>query len=539
MNRKMLQLRSGPALVALVTTFTVLLTGCGSTDKSETPAKGKFEYVDGMVGSHDDAGEKPADGGTLTYSGLTEPTSLDPAMTIASASTGGVEMAAIYDTLMRYDSEQKVFVPQLAKSLEANEDQTEWTLTLREGVKFSDGTPLDAAAVVKSQQRYAQNRSPEAALWNGNVQDANPRDDLTVVYTMKAPFAWFDSLLSSGPGMIVAAASGPVGPGFKPVGAGPFTLKEQRPGEELLMESAESYWNGRPHLDELRFVYLGEQTTAQDSFEKGSIQAGYFRDPDIVDTLLGEGVRGYSNLVAISDTALINASEGRPGADPRVRRALQLAIDPEIVRNRVYDGHGYSSPRIFPEYSRWYTPDVKVLEPDTNEAKKLLEAAKADGYDGKITYLDSNTSASRDTGQVIKAVLESVGFKVEIELVQTIADLVSRMAVERDYDLAGWGLNYREADPYSKMFATLHSTGTQTYGMATSPEMDAALEKLQGAPDDATAREALGEIQQAYNDTVPFLTWMPFAEVSFWADNVHGIKGASNSMILFDQAWVG
>lgn len=538
MKRLRTGLRPAVALVAAA----LVLTACGGgsddeKDSNAAPQEGSFEYVDGMFGPDDDATD-PQQGGTLTYAAYSEARSLDPAVSIAAASTGGVEMAALFDVLMRYDSENEEFVPQLAESLESSDDLTEWTLTLREGVQFSDGTALDAQAVVDSQQRYASHTAPDAALWNNNVDSVEVADERTVVYTMKQPFAWFDSLLASGPGMIVAKAAGPVGDSFTPIGAGPFVVDKQRAGEELVLKANENYWNGRPHLDQLRFVFLGEQTTVQDSFEGGSIQAGYFRDPDVVDAVLESGVRGYSNLVAISDTALINGSEGRPGADPRVRKAMQLAIAPEMIRTRVYDGHGIASARIFPEYSRWYAEDVEALEPDMDEAKKLAEEAMADGFDGKITYLDSNTSAARDAGQVVKSALESIGFEVDIELLPTVTDLINRMAVERDYDIAGWGLNYREADPYSKLFTTLHSSATQTYGMPTSPEMDAALEKLQGAVDDATAQEALAEVQAAYNESVPFLTWMPFAELSAWADNVHGVKGAANSIVLFDEAWM-
>jgi len=536
----MKRLRTGlrPA-AALVAAAALVLSGCGGGSDGDKGGStdGKFEYVEGFFGPADDASE-PKDGGTLSYAGYSEPRSLDPAVTIAAASTGGTELVALYDSLMRYDADAEEYVPQLAAGLESNAELTEWTLTLRPDVRFSDGTPLDAAAVVASQKRYAATTSPDAALWKANVKSVEATDDHTVVYTMNGPFAWFASLLSGGPGMIVAASAGPVGEGFKPVGAGPFVLERQAAGEELVLEANEDYWNGRPHLDELRFVYLGEQTTVQDSFEGGSIEGGYFRDPDVVDAVLASGSRGYANLVAMSDTALINSAEGRPGADVRVRKALQLAIDPEMIRARVYDGHGLASTRIFPEYSRWYAEDVDGIQPDAEEARKLLEEAKADGYDGKITYLDSNTSAARDTGQVIKAALEAIGFEVELELVPTVTDLIARMSVQRDYDLAGYGLNYREGDPYSKMFSTMHSTGTQTNGVATSPEMDAALEKLQGAVDDDVAREALAEVQRAYNETVPFLTWMPFAEISAWADNVHGVKGGANSMVHFDEAWI-
>ncbi|WP_244928598.1 ABC transporter substrate-binding protein [Nocardioides sp. W7] len=531
-----------PAVVMVATLS--LLVGCGGDDDSDgggggdAETSGEFEYTEGMVGGEDPGGD-PKSGGQLSYAMYSEPRSLDPAVSIAAVTTGGTEMAAIYDVLLRYDTESQEFVPQLADSIEANAENTEWTLTLRDGVTFSDGTPLDAAAVKASQVRYSSARAPEAALWNDNVTSIEAPDDKTVVYSLNKPWTMFPAMLASGPGMIVGAAAGPVGEGFKPVGAGPFTFVHQRAGEEVLLEANEDYWNERANLDELRFVYLGEQTTIEDSFNSGSVEMAFFRDPDVVDGVLEAGHRGYSNLVAVSDTALINGGEGRPGSDVRVRKAIQMALAPDMVRQRVYDGHGMASTLLFPEYSRWFTEGVKGIEPDPEGAKKLLEEAKADGYDGKIAYLDANTSAARDTGQVTKAALEAVGFEVEIEMLPTVTDLINKLAVEKDYDLAGWGINYREGDPFSKLYASLHSTGTQTYGMPTSPEMDAALEEFQGAADQDAQRAAIVKIQEAWNENVPFLAWMPMAELTAWNDDVHGVKGAANSIVLLDEAWIG
>lgn len=537
MKRRRTGLRPALALGASM----VLLASCGggaSNGSAEDAGEGEFEYEEGMVGDQEPPGD-PVEGGSLTYAPYSEPRSLDPAVSIASAATGGTELMALFDTLLRYDTEEEEYVAQLAEGIEPNDDFTEWTLTLRDDVEFSDATPLDAEAVAASQERYAEAPgAPEGALWNDNVTGISTPDDTTVVYELDRPWSSFPAILGSGPGMIVAEEAGAVDEDFEPIGAGPFTLAEQRADEELVLEANAGYWSGEPPLDELRFVYLGEQTTVQDSLESGGVDGGYFRDPDVVDMVLEGEYAAYSNLVAASDTAIFNDEEGRPGADPRVRRAIQLAVDPEMVRNRVYDGHGISSPLLYPEYSRWYSEDVEALDHDVEEAEALLEEAMADGYDGKITYLDSSIGAARDTAQLMKAALESVGFEVETELVPTVTDLINRLAVEQDYDMAGWGLNFREGDPFSKMFEVMHSNGAQTYGMPTSDEMDAALEELQAAPDDDAAREAIAEIQAIWNEDVPFLGWMPFAELSAWNENVHGVKGAANSMVAFDEAWI-
>lgn len=534
MNRRFAR-AARPALAML--TAAALVVGCSSAESGDedSPESGGRTYEDGMVGASDDGGE-PIEGGTLSMSAFAEPRSLDPAVTIAAGSTGGTEMAALYDTLLRYDTESREFVPQLAEAVEPNADFTKFTLTLRDGVTFSDGTPLGSVAVKASQERYVARQGPESALWAANVAVIDTPDDLTVVYTLNKPWPLFPSILSTGPGMIVGAASDGPGEAFTPIGAGPFTLGEQSPGEELVLNANPDYWDGKPPLDTFRMAYIADQGAAVEALESGDLDSSFLRDPDKVDQLLDDGLGGYSSVVAASNMALINASEGRPGADPRVRKAMQLAIDPEVVRERVYDGHGLATSTLFPDYSRWHG-DVEGLEHDPDEAKQLLEEAKAEGFDGKVEYMDASDPASRNSALVVKAQLEAVGFEVETNLIRTVGDQVNLIAVERDYDVAGWGLNYREGDPLSKMYATMHSTGTQTYGGYTSPEIDAIIEEFQAASDEDEQVEVLSRLQEQVNEDVPYLNWAPFAEVTFWNADVHGIVGASTSMVLVGNAW--
>src|SRR5699024_11205337 len=116
----------------------------------------------------------PRSGGTLDYATYNSVSSLDPADRQDGGATGGSEMAAIYDLLMRYDPTTDdptagdgagTYVPQLAESLTSNNDDTVWTLTLRDGVTFSDGAPVDADAVVWSIDHYLQKRGTHSQVW--------------------------------------------------------------------------------------------------------------------------------------------------------------------------------------------------------------------------------------------------------------------------------------------------------------------------------------------------------------------------------------
>ncbi|NLT31638.1 MAG: ABC transporter substrate-binding protein [Propionibacterium sp.] len=520
----------------------LVLSGCardGTDDDAGTDGGAPQEesvYTEGMVGPQTDGGE-PQEGGNLTWTAFLEPRTLDPAATIASASTGGVEMNNIFDTLMRYDAESGELVPQLAESLEANDDFTEFTITLRSGLTFHDGTDLDAEAVKWSMERYAAaERAPEGLLWRTNVQSVEAVDATTVKITLNERYPTFGNMLSTGPGMIVAEASDAGGPeAFDAIGAGPFKVQSISTGEAITLEAFDDYWDGRPYLDTVRFAYLDNQQAGIDAMRNGDVQTVFLRDPDKVDEMLQEGKSGYVNMVAASNAAIINESSDA-GSDLRVRQAFAMAIDPQIIHDRAYDGTGIPTLRLFPEYSQWYNESVPELEYNPEEAKRLLEEAKADGYTGKIHFIDGQDEGSRATALAVQAQLEAVGFEVETELLRTAADQITR-ALAGDYEYLGWGVSIREFDPYAKMAAAMHSEGTQVYGMPTTPEMDELIEQLKAAEPDE-AKEIMAEIETQYVETVPFITWAPFAEATMWGDNVSGVEGASNSMVSFKKAFL-
>ncbi|MBE1530833.1 ABC transporter substrate-binding protein [Actinomadura algeriensis] len=521
---------AGILAVATAATACAWQSGGGTVREDVRPA----EYRVGMIGKQ--PGGTPVDGGTLTVAAYAEAGLLDPAETIVAGTTGGIEMAAIYDVLMRWDPESGDVVPQLAKSLESADDDTTWTLGLRDGVRFSDGTELDAAAVKWSLERYVSKGADEAALWKENVRTVKTPDDRTVVFELARSWPSFSFMLTSGPGMIVAKSSDK-GEKFEPVGAGPFTFERYAPDEEMVLKANERYRDGRPHLDRVRLVYVDDPDAALATLDSGRIQGAVLRDPVIVQDALKAGYSGYLNMVSLGNSAVINATPGHPGADPRVRKAMHLAVQPEVIYRRAYPGTGLASNALFPEFSRWHT-DVEPLPYDPEAARELLAEAKADGYDGKVTWLDAQDPASRTTALAAKAMLENVGFDVELDLVRSIADQITKVSVKKTYDVSGWGISWREAGPFARMYATLHAKGNFTVGMATTPEMSALIEELRGADGEEKQRAVMGRIQEQWNKDVPALALGPQPELIAWPDRVRGVTGTVNSMVLLDDAWL-
>lgn len=521
---------STAALTALA-----ISAGCASTASSDDAnAMMSTSTLREGLWQNPDAGE-PVPTPTLRFGTYSEPRSLDPAVTIAAGSTGGTEMLNLYDSLTRYDTDSKTFVPQLAESLTANESADTWTLTLRPGVTFSDGKPLDAAAVANSQERYVRLKGPEAALWNVHVDSIEVVDPLTVRYHLGQAWPGFANILSTGPGMIVGPDS-LQGSDFAPVGVGPFTLEKWSTREIMILKARDGYWGGTPNTAELRFSYPNDQQVNLDSLRIGQLDTALFLAPDMAEQALAIDGGRYVNITAANNVALINASEGRPGSDVRVRRAMQLATDPDVMMSRPFGESGSGSSDLFPDFTRWHSTQ-KGLQYDPEQARALLSEAKADGYNGQITYLHTAEESARAIALAIQAQLGAVGFDVTLQQMSTIGDVMAKVVVDRDYDLSTWGLSYREADPYPKMFATLHSSGNQVYGTLTSPEMDALLVQLRDPANTEATRSTIGEIQSVLNEQVPFLNWGAYAEVNAWSPQVHDVVGASNSMLLFSDAW--
>lgn len=536
--------RQACGAVAATLALTLVLAGCqssGSGDGSGGEESGGStgsvgEYRNGLINVEE--GGDPQRGGTLTFGAYSEPATLDPGQTIVSGSTGGNEMAAIYDVLMRYDEESGEIVPQLAESLESSEDAQTWTLTLRGDVDFSDGTPLDAEAVVASIERYVEAGGDDAAIWELNVDQMSVEDDRTVVFELNKPWPTFDFLFTLGVGQIVAEASDQ-GEEFTPIGAGPYVFESRSPQESVVLSANPDYWQGEPMISELTFSYLNDPSVIYDSFTSDAIDMAFVRDAEVVEEALNEETSGYLQMLSLGTMAIINAEEGRPGSDVRVRRAIQLAIDPEVVAERTTGGAGVASSDLFPELSKWHSTQERGLPHDPDQASELVAEAKADGFDGKITYLASGSPSGRETGVAYKASLDAVGFDTTVDVATSVTDVVNAVAIEGTYDMSTWAFSWREDGPFARMFATSSSKGNLGAGSATSPELDDLIDQVQQAENDEEKAEVMADIQAEWNEIVPALVLGPTAELTMWRPDVHGVKTDTNTIVLFDQAWIG
>ncbi|WP_182358555.1 ABC transporter substrate-binding protein [Tomitella gaofuii] len=534
----LISLKNGLSVAAAALLTCGLLTSCvsgGDEDRNHVADDTGVSTKIGFVGDQPDPGS-PAQGGTIRFSTLAPVTSLDPTVTYPTGSSGASELIAIYDVLVRWDYDADSYVPQLAKDVTVSDDLKTWTVELRDNVTFSDGTPLNSAAVVWSMDRYVSESGLNSQLFSSSVADIATPDDKTVVFTLSEPWAKFWSMLATGPGIIVAPSSVD-GNTFTPIGAGPFVVDHFAPSDTLSLKPRKNYWGGAPNLSELRFVAVQGDRAKLESLRSGDINMAYFRAPEVVNEAITNGITGFQDVHSIGRAGLINSSEGHPGADVRVRKAMAYAIDPVQIDQRVSNGTGLPGTAIFMPWSRWHN-EVEPISVNTTKATELLNAAKADGYDGKLLYVTTDDPEARAQALSVQAQLQSVGFEVEVDYVSNTADLTRRQFIDRDYDLSRGGPSLADQATYSRLFGNLSSSSPSNALGFKDPQVDALLERIKTAPTDDATRAALADLQTAVNEKVPFLAWGSVATLIAWNKQVHGIKPSLDTIVLFDKAWV-
>lgn len=531
--------------LAVLAALALTAGACGGNDNAEGDDGGASSDVTQLadidpadvIGFVNDGGEggTPVQGGTLEFAPFASPRTLDPAKQTDSG-VGNAELAAFYDALMRYDYDKDEFVPWQAESLSPNDDNTVWTLKLRDGIKFSDGTPLDSAAVALQMERTQENRP---GLYTDGITMETP-DDLTVVYTLPSAWADFAYALAVNPGRIPSpAAVEKFGEDYdtNPVGSGPFVLDSWAPGEELVAKANDDYWSDGPYLDELRFVNLSGDQAKLDSLQGDDLGAGFLRDPETVNEAIDSGLPGFNNIFPVGEALIINNgvnSDDTPGHDVRVRQAIAMALDPEILNRDINNGKGLWDIGIVGGISDL---DLQV-EPtafDPEGAQELLEEAKADGYDGSIALTCDSTPDREREGLSIQAQLNAVGFDVELDRVPSITDTIRKSQTEGSFEIACYGYSFQVNIPYVGLSDKLGGDNDLGYD---NPNMEGLLTAMREADDDESNVAAQDAMQEGFNETQPFVPLASVRELIAWNPEVHGIDVTSYNMPIFNGAWV-
>ncbi|OLT20366.1 hypothetical protein BJF78_09595 [Pseudonocardia sp. CNS-139] len=524
------------ALVACL----ALLAACGNTPGTAPTEQGDRIAATNPYGGDLAAEGDPRRGGTLVMGTDREVVSFDT--TVQNANQAAL---AVYDSLLKLTPEGEP-EPYMAESMESPDGGTTWLLGLREGVAFSDGTPLDANAVIVNVQRHIDKVASPGHLYTVPIASMRAVDPLTVEFSLNEPFGQFPVAFAlgfnGGLGVIISpAALQRYGAdiGSNPVGAGPFVLSEWTRDSRMVLTRNPNYWQqGMPYLDALEFRPLPDTETRFASVENGDVDlifGGYHTE--LVRALDNPELTVYYGPGHGAEWIYFNHTRP-PFDDHRMREAVVRGIDLDALaatqfRSRMSRADGY-----FGSDSEYHTPEAAAAwpAPDLERARALVEEYRAAGGNTTVTYKTTNAPNRVAFAEFLQAQMAAVGITLQ-PVFYDLAQYAGVVVQSRDFDLAGF-VGGPVDTPYPSATNVFHSGGNTNYGGYSNPRMDELLDQAAISPDQAERTRLYQEVQLLANQDLVDAWYSRGYLSTIAASDVKGVVRYLNRSQFYATAWL-
>jgi peptide/nickel transport system substrate-binding protein len=437
--------------------------------------------------------QTPLKGGTFVFGRGADSVGLDPAIVTDGESFRVTRN--IYESLLEYKRDSTEVVPGLAERWETSADGLTWKLALRRNVKFHDGTPFNAEAVVFNFERWMLESHPYHKgvfeYWKsmfggfpGFVKSVKASDDGTVEFVLEKPMAPFLANLAM-PMFGIASPTAVKKYGddyFKnPVGTGPFRFKEWRKDDRIVLERNPDYWGEKALLDRVIFRSIIDNSARLLELQAGSIDLMEFLSPDDLPT-----VKNDANLQLVLRPSM-NVGylwwnvEKEPFGKLEVRRAIGHAINKRAIVDKLFGGIGIAAKNMLPPSLWGYNDAVVDYEYDAAKAREYLaKAALPDGFKTKLwampnprPYMPQPTKIA----EAIQADLKAVGIEAEIVTMDWAAYLAKTRDGEQEMYMLGWTGDNGDPDNFLYWFFGQKETRSR-YFNAKAAELTAKAQAI-------------------------------------------------------------
>lgn len=473
----------------------------------------------------------------LVVGQIAEPKSLDP-HAVTAVNDFRILMN-VYDGLVQYKSGTLQVQPALAESWKISADGLVYVFKLRPGVKFHDGSDLDAEAVKFNFDRMLDKSHPyhntgpfPLSFFFSAVKEVKALDRLTVQFTLDAPFAPFLSNLAYPTGLIVSpGAVKKHGKDFgrNPVGSGPFKFAKWESNSHVIVEKNESYWGGAPTLEAVVFRPITDANTRVAEMLSGGIDMMVEVPPDnLKDMAKDSSFKIHEQAGPHLWFLILNVKEG-PFKDKRMRQAVNYAINKEALVDNILQGTAVVADGPTPPAFAWaHNNELTPYPYSPEKAKALIKEA---GFENaELTfYVTEGGSGMLDPiamGTSIQADLAKVGLKVKIETYEwnTFLGKVNP-GLEGKADMAemAWMTNDPDTLPFLALrTAAWPDKGGFNSGYYSNPEVDELLEKARTSTDQNERAELYKKMQTIVYDDAPW------AFIANWKQNAVTSSGVKN-----------
>jgi peptide/nickel transport system substrate-binding protein len=445
------------------------------------------------MGGGDEGGDEGGGGGGgghLVYAEQFPPAA---AWAVESNDAHSLTRAGCLETLVEYTADEEL-EPMLATEWEQVEPET-WEFTLREGVTFQDGTPMDAEAVVGALTHVLEVPTPARAFNSDVIGGVEAVDEATVRISTPKPDPLVPLRLANANAGILAPKAYE-GEQIDIVGTctGPFTVTEEVAQQSLQLEANEDYWGGEVTLDSAEVRFVGDGAARATQLQAGEVQIAKSLPVANLATLEGDSNLSVEQLGLRRTTVMVLNNSSPPFDDPLVRQAIQQAVDTQAIVDGVYEGAGTAAVGPFGPDTDWAPEGAAAVSADLDEARALFDQA---GVDPESLSFELQAYVERpelpDAAAVIQAQLAELGIKVKIKTGES-AGLEPRW-IEGDYDaaLVSRGYLVDVADPGGYLVSDWTCEGGYNLAQYCDPATDQAISE-------ATAIADTDERNAAYRD---------------------------------------
>ncbi len=482
-------------------------------------------------------------GGTLRAGLDADPPNLDP-----HRSTAAVDRQIfqnLYDKLVDTD-ETMAIVPMLATSWSISADGKTVRFAMRQGVKFHDGTPLNADAVKFNIDRMRDPQFPSARRSEiGPIQTVAALNAATVEITLERPYSPLLYVLTDRAGMIVSPSEArKAGTNFAlfPVGTGPFRFVEKLPQDLVMLERNPEYWvKEQPFLD--RIVY---RPFPDDNARVANLKSG---DMDIINVvplpqvkaLAAEAQQPGARFRLIEHGAFswqtIRLNVTKPPFDNKLlRQAFDATIDRTVIANAVLQGAAYPAYSFFPNGTPAFDPAWKIPPRNIALAKEKLAAA---GHPNGFAFTVLTVPGQEDlaVAQAVQSMAAEAGIQMKIQIVEFGTMLQQTVQLQHQAVLIMWS---GRPDPDFNIYPFVTQSGIGSFNRTgyANPKVQELLDAARLLNDLAQRRRAYREAMKMLADDIPYV-WLYFPrEYKLISTRVHGFIHVPDGMMRFRTVWL-
>jgi peptide/nickel transport system substrate-binding protein len=493
------------------------------------------------------AAGKPVKGGQLVVATQRDATTFDPTKSQDVYSNDILYLTT--DTLFQIDDKGQV-VGRLVEKTD-NPQPNVYVLTLRQGIKFQDGTDLNADAVKFNLMRHINDPKATTSQDVKPIQSIDTPDPYTVKITLSAPFAPFTSRLALGAGFVQSpAAIQKLGDNLQRdltgAGSGPFKFVSWEPDNQIVLERNPDYWQKDadgtqlPYLDRIIFKPFPDENVRLTNIKTGDADAMAGNPPfkDLA-SLKSDADLNINQVPGLGFQFMFLNTSKAPFDNPAVRRALSYAIDRDQLNQAVDFGNGTPLTLPIPPSVPWaYMKGTQYDKRDIDKAKQELTSA---GVSGPINFSLQISNASPQLQQVAELVKDETadaGFNVDIQLID-FATVVSN-GNSGDYQALelGWS---GSVDPDGDLYPLFYSNAGFNFAKYANPDLDKAMDTGRTELDQTKRAQAYMDAQKILLQDQPMIVLYSDPQIATTRKNVQNYPNTYNGWFGADdifRTWI-